>query len=120
MKYWKLIICDLFLFPIKFTSDIFIIICFMIHLKILLFEKSFIAISAPFPYRKGYGAVGIGVFYFRYDIAYPVIIKIRVLAPLKNKGTKTEPIPLPAAFCYFLLRQAVSFGITVRPAYAAV
>ena len=34
LNYWKLIICGLFLFPIKFTLDIFIMFCFMVHLKI--------------------------------------------------------------------------------------
>ena len=41
LKYWKLILFGLFLFPIKFTLDIFIIILFMIHLKIFsIFNKN--------------------------------------------------------------------------------
>ena len=40
-SYWKLIISGLFLFPLKFFSDIFVIICFMIHLKIFsIFYKN--------------------------------------------------------------------------------
>lgn len=41
LSYWKLIICGLFLFPIKFTLDILIIIIFMIRLKIFsIFYKN--------------------------------------------------------------------------------
>ena len=40
-SYWKLIISGLFLFPLKFFSDIFVIICFMFHLKIFsIFYKN--------------------------------------------------------------------------------
>ena len=84
------------------------------------FFKQSVAFFLLLSYGQRNGAPGKFLTDSSYDLCHSLIIEIRILSSLKDKGTKSQFIPCPAAVQDLFLGQPVPGGVFVASADPAV